>query len=270
MALSRSKEKLLGRLKNRRMREREGLVLVEGRRAAGEVAKSGVPLRFALVASDFAESSNENADLVRRMEAAGAEVESVAEDVLAGLSDTESPQGILVVCAEPEFSPDALVDDPDARLLVLDGVQDPGNVGTLIRAARAFASTGVVALDGTADPWNPKAVRAAVGSSFHVPVVRARWDDLSHSMIDGRPGLLVADAGGMDVAGAGSEPPWALVIGSEASGARPAIRDRADQLVAVPMPGGAESLNAAMAGSILLHVLTRRNERAFDQGMGAE
>ncbi len=256
MPLSRAKEKLVGRLRNSRMRSREELVLVEGPRTAGDVLDAGGGVRFALVTPSFRESGEGEA-LMERLRMLGAAVEDVEEAELAGLSDTESPQGVLLVCEEPRITMDDLLERNTRRFLLLDGVQDPGNVGTLIRAARAFALDGVVALDGTVDPWNPKAVRASAGSCFHIGVVKASWSDVVSRLDAAGVHVLVAEAGGTDVMGLAPPSAWALVVGNEGRGAREEVRGVADAVVTVPMPGGAESLNAGVAGAILLHALTR-------------
>ena len=256
MELSRRRERLLGRLRSARTRAREGLVLVEGLRTCREALRSPAEARFAVCAPGLREGGEgaEGPELVAELEAAGVPVEWVGDEELAALSDTETPQGCLLVCAEPTADAGAMVGE-EARLLVLDGVQDPGNVGTLIRTAWAFAAGGVVALDGTADPWSPKAVRASAGGAFHVPLLRGPWEEWRERATGLR--LLVADAGGEDVASVDASPPWALVVGNEARGARPGVREAAHARVALPMAGGAESLNVAMAGSILLYVLGR-------------
>lgn len=237
------------------MREREGLVLVEGLRTCREALRSAVEVRFAVVAPGL-EETEEGAMLFRELEAAGVELHRVDAAALSALSDTETPQGCLLVCAEPRPPASDPAAAAEARLLVLDAVQDPGNVGTLIRAGWAFAVSAVVALDGTADPWGAKAVRASAGGCFHVPVLRTRWEEWRERAEDLR--ILVADAAGQDVAGVDAGPPWALVVGNEARGARVEVRDAAHALVALPMAGGAESLNAAVAGAILLYDLGRR------------
>lgn len=256
MPLSRAKEKLVGRLRNSRMRPREGLVLVEGPRTGSDVLDAGARIRFALVTPSF-RGSGEGKALVERLQGSGAPVESVEEDDLERISDTDSPQGVLLVCEEPRGSVDELLARAPGRFLILDGVQDPGNVGTLIRAARAFALDGVVALDGTVDPWNPKPVRAAAGSSFHIAVVKADWSEAEPLLHEAGIHILVAEADGTDVVESAPPSPWALVVGNEGRGVREEVRKVAGAVVAVPMPGGAESLNAGMAGAILLHLLAR-------------
>jgi TrmH family RNA methyltransferase len=191
------------------------------------------------------------------------EVIRLSDAELAAVSATEATQGVLAVVVEPS---DAWVDGigPDSRILLLDAVQDPGNVGTLIRTAAAFDLDGVVLLDGCVDPWNPKAVRASAGAAFRCPVALRPWTAMASLLDAAGPALWVADAAGVvpgDSVRAGG---WALVIGSEGSGARSAIRERAAGLAAVPMPGGTESLNAAVAGSILVYEFTR-----VERGLGS-
>lgn len=267
MALSKRKEKLIGRLRRRRTRPREGQVLVEGLNTVEEAVDAGVEIRFAVVEPGLREFER-GRRLLERLEALEVPLERVDGDVLARLSDTETPRGLLLVCREPAHTLSSVLDGSGGRALVLDAVQDPGNLGTLVRAARAFALDGVVALDGTVDPWNPKAVRSAAGSSFRIPVVKAPWSDVEPALSGRGVKLLAAEAGGRDVAGVEVAPPWALAVGNEGAGPRAALRAAAKTRVSVPMPGGAESLNAGVAGSILLYALARpgaegaRNTRA--------
>ena len=134
-------------------------------------------------------------------------------------------------------------------------------MGTLVRAAVAFGLGGTVVLDGTADPFSAKAVRAAAGATFRAPVLRDTWDRIG-TELRGRGPLLVGDMSGGDIGDTkevGGE--WALVVGSEAAGPRAAVRSAATGTVAVPMAGGVASLNAGVAGAILLYVLTREGRR---------
>jgi len=160
---------------------------------------------------------------------------------------------VVMVLPEPRSGDGPL---PPGPLLVLDGVQDPGNVGTLVRAAAAFGAAGVLALDGTVDPFNPKAVRAAAGAIFRTPVLRTSWEHVDAELRTRGP-VLVADMSGRDVATLRPIGSWTLVVGSEASGPRAAVRAAATDNVAIPMRGGVESLNAGVAGAILLYALTQ-------------
>ncbi len=173
------------------------------------------------------------------------------------LADTETPQGLLAVFEEPPHDLASLAPPPaGARYLVLDALQDPGNVGTLLRTAAAFGVTAALLLDGTADPWSPKAVRAAAGELFRLPVVRTRWDKARGWLEAHEVAMLVADGAGQDLRTVPLPPaPLALLVGNEGAGPRPEVRDAAHTLLALPLGRGVESLNAAMAGSILLWAL---------------
>lgn len=268
MALSRRREALLGRLGRRRTREREGLFLVEGVRGAGEaLAAAGADppgIRFAVCSPRLREREG-GPEVVAALGDAGVEVEWVDDATLAASADTETPQGVLLVCTEPRGGlddlvpahPDSLPDTgPEGGLLLLDGVQDPGNAGTLIRVAAAFGLPGVVALEGTVDPWNPKTVRAAAGGLFATRVRTAGWGEASELVERRGMELLAARPRGRDVAEVRPSGPWALVVGNEGRGVRPSIAEAAEA-VAVPMHSGAESLNVGVAGAILLYALTR-------------
>jgi RNA methyltransferase, TrmH family len=255
--LSQRAKRLVERLKTRRGRSREGLVLVEGIRAVGTALDGGAVARFAVTSPRLMESDS-GAALADRLRHLRIDVRHVDDAELAALSDTEAPQGVLLVCEERSASLDGL---EAGRWLVLDAVQDPGNAGTLLRAAVAFGANGVVALDGTVDLWGAKAVRASAGLVFHVPVARTDAAALIDRCAGVGIAVLVADAAGDDVAGddiidreAGGS--WALVMGNEGSGVREEIAAVASRRVAVPMRGPAESLNVGIAGSLLLFALT--------------
>lgn len=258
--LSQRATRLVERLKTRRGRSREGLVLVEGIRAVGTALDGGAAVRFAVTSPRLMESDG-GAVLADRLRQLRIDMRHVDDAELAALSDTEAPQGVLLVCEERSAS---LHELETGRWLVLDAVQDPGNAGTLLRAAVAFGADGVVALDGTVDLWGAKAVRASAGLVFHVPVVRADAAGLIGRCAGAGVAILVADAAGDDVAGgdvigraAGGR--WALVMGNEGSGVREEISAAASRRVAVPMRGPAESLNVGIAGSVLLFALTGEN-----------
>ncbi len=254
--LSAAKARLLGRLARPRQREREGRFLVEGVRAVEEVLDSSLDVVFAVISPALRRTERGRA-LRQALDSAGVALTEVPDSELVALSATESPQGIVLVCEEPRTTL-ADLGAQSGSFLVLDGIQDPGNAGTLIRTGRAFGLAGVVCLDGTVDPWNPKAVRAGAGAGTRIPVVRARWRDFAAWSGDLSLPVLVADARGADVERTDPGSRWALVVGSEGDGPRPEAFEVASGRVAVPMRGGAESLNAAVAGAILLYALTRR------------
>jgi TrmH family RNA methyltransferase len=231
---------------------------VEGIRGGLDLlaGESRLKLRFALI-SPRLEDTELGRELRDGLEGTGVPVEEASDQELENLSGTERTQGVLLVAWEPP-DPDLLGGRGGAqRLLILDGIQDPGNVGTLIRAAFAFGMEGVITLDGTVDPYNAKVVRAAAGALANVPVARMRWDETADDLDAAGIPILVADPAGEDVRGMDLPPPWALVIGNEGAGPRPEVKRRAHRTLGIRMAPGADSLNAGVAGAILLFALSR-------------
>ena len=252
---STSQRLLIERLKSRKGRPREGLVLAEGLRCVQEVLSAGASVRFA-VRSPRLLGTEAGRTLAADILELGVPTDEVADRVLDRMAATAHPQGLLVVCEEPELS--RLPDAEEGRILILDRIQDPGNLGTLVRASRAFGISTVVALDGSVDPWNPKAVRASAGACFRVPVVRAPWSEVGPWLARLNVEVLAGDSGGQDVGGFDSESPWALAVGNEGSGLRPEVSESAAHRISVPTMPDVDSLNVGVAGSILLYVLTTR------------
>jgi len=254
--LSQRRAALISRLRVAKTRDVEGAVLVEGVRAVSEALDAGVAVRFAAT-SPRLETTLEGRTLAKRLEAL--DLAHVGDDELAKLSDTEHSQGVLLVAAEPDGGLGLI--RQGGRYLVLDGVQDPGNAGTLVRAAVAFGLDAVLCVDGTVDPWIPKTVRASAGMMFRVGVVRAQAVEVVERLRDASVPILVADAKGDDPREQHDRRGFALVVGNEGAGVGAGLAAEADAVVAVRMQGPAESLNVAMAGSILLHALTREGAR---------
>src|SRR5213594_86155 len=157
-------------LQRRKARGRRGLALIEGVRHVEEALAAGVAFKGALVAPDLARTARGTA-LVAELHGHGVAVEEVGAGIFAQLADTETPQGIVAVIEPRRWSAGDFTPSPGAVALVIDGVQDPGNVGTLIRTAHALGAAGTIVLRGTADVNSPKALRAAMGASFRHPVV---------------------------------------------------------------------------------------------------
>ncbi|HEX6038154.1 RNA methyltransferase [Longimicrobium sp.] len=255
--LTRREERLLRSLRQRKARESEGLFLAEGVRAVEDLLASPLPVRLAVAASSLGDTPRGQA-LTDALFRKRVPLHDIADRELAELADTETPQGILAVAPIPRVGLDALrveAHDP-AVVLVLDAVQDPGNFGTLARTAEALGAVGLVALPGTVDPWNPKSVRAAMGSTFRLPVVEVGWDELAPWLAANDVTTLAAVVGGEPL---GEPRPRraALVLGNEGAGVGDETRARAHRGVGIPLRGRAESLNVAAAGAILLHELLR-------------
>ena len=256
--LSRAEEKLVRNLQRRRVRESEGLFLAEGVRVVEELLSAGLVLRLVLLSPSL-EDSGRGSALARQLDSLP-EARAVDESTLRALADTRSTQGVLAVAEVPTRGLADAAPRGGAVALVLDGVQDPGNLGTLARSAAAFGCDLVVCLPGTVDPWNPKAVRASAGTLFRLPVVRADLGSLTGWLDRHGFELLGAEADGESVAGVVTSQRIALAVGNEGAGLSAGVRERCHHLVSVPMRGGTESLNVAMAGGVLLYELTRGRE----------
>ena len=252
---SKNKTLLIERLKTRKGRPREGLVLVEGVRCVREALAADLEARFA-VRSPRLLGGEAGRALAAELSGRGVPVDELDDADLDRLADTEHPQGVLLVCEEAKRRLPDLPSPAGRGIVILDGIQDPGNLGTLVRAARTFGVTVAVALDGSVDPWNAKAVRASAGACFHMDLVRAPWAELGPWLESRSVELLAADPDGRDVGEVEPSAPWALAVGNEGAGLRPEIIASAAHRIAIPMAAGADSLNAGVAGSILLYVLT--------------
>lgn len=242
-------------LQRRKARERRGLIVAEGARLVRDALESGATVTGILVSDDVGPAVQAVVGPARDR---GVVVEVVPRGEFDQLADTETPSGVLAVV---EWAPRELPELPPASgpLLVLDGVQDPGNVGSMIRTAFALGAWATVALDGTADVRSPKASRGSMGALFRHPVVMVSFEQFVAWGRERSLYYLVAAMDGQSVRRSrrGGEPPVALVVGSEGHGARPGWYTVGARRVAIPMKQGAESLNAAVAAGILLYELTR-------------
>jgi TrmH family RNA methyltransferase len=183
-------------------------------------------------------------------------------DVFSSAVATEQPQGIAALVHPPVFSADTILLVPAPLILVLAGLQDPGNVGTLLRSAEAFAATGVLLLPGTASPWNPKALRASAGSAFRVPAINATEAEALNLFAQHNiPAIAAVARDGTPIDAAPLAKSCALLIGNEGAGLGDSLIAAAAHRITIPMPGNVESLNAAIAGSLLLYEASRQRAR---------
>ena len=239
-------------LRRRKAREKRGLFVAEGVRAVEELVKSPFEIEGVLMAPQV-EDAPRGAALIESVRTRGLPLESVGAAEFASAAETESPQGILALARIPNVTLDEIPRADSLRLLILDAVQDPGNVGTILRTAAALGATATIALPGTVDLWNAKVVRSGMGAHFHHTAIHASWDELVAFRSARGIALWGADASGKPI---GSEPVPArlgLVVGNEGAGLTDSVRSTLDRLVSIPMSPRAESLNVAVATGILLH-----------------
>jgi TrmH family RNA methyltransferase len=187
--------------------------------------------------------------------ARGVDVTEVTRAEFDSAADTDTPQGILAIAAVPARSLDEHGTTPFVRIVVLDAVQDPGNVGTLVRTAAALGASATVALPGTVDLWNTKVVRSAMGAHFHHPALHCTWDELEQFLTRTETSLWGADARGAPLDDTAAPPRLALAVGNEGAGLSPRVRTAAARLVSLPLSPGVESLNVAVATGIFLYEL---------------
>jgi TrmH family RNA methyltransferase len=243
-------------LQRRRARERSGQFLAEGVRCVEELMAASLRLRAVIVSPGISETERGKAllDLVRTAAPERHfQLEEVSESELASISDTESPQGILVIADQPERSFGNI--SPDGVVLVLDGVQDPGNVGTILRTAQALGVSATIALPGTVDLWNPKVVRSAMGALFTHNAFHASTADTLTFLAGIEMPIWATSAAGERIGKKSGDSGLAIVVGNEAAGVSRELVAAAARTVAIPILG-VESLNVAVATGILLYAVT--------------
>lgn len=248
---------LMRDLHRRKARERRGLALAEGVRLVEEMLAAEVPCKGA-VASPVLGATPRGADLLRMLMAHGIVVEQVDDRQLAEVAATDHPQGIVVAYAPRSWSLEEVQVAPGRPLLLLDGVQDPGNVGTIARTAVAFGAAGLVTLPGTVDLTNPKVVRAAAGALFRLPHVQADIDAVRQWLWTRSIPIWATTIDGVAISDDESVGPIALVLGNEGAGISAGVLRHAGRRVGIPIRNEAESLNVAVAAGILLHRLGGR------------
>jgi len=238
---------------NRKDRRRERLFVIEGVRLVEEALRSGVALSNLLYAPEQLASTERGQALLARVETLHGAAAATPE-VIAAASDTVTPQGIVAAASWPE-----LTAQQGGIQLVLDAVQDPGNVGTLLRTAEATDVVEVFCIVGTADVYGPKVVRAAMGSHFRLPLRQdLNWDELDLLLGPADQVYITDAAGRMPYYAADWRQSSILIVGNEANGVSAAARERATKQLSIPMAGAVESLNAAIAGSVILFEAARQ------------
>ena len=245
-----SKIKLARALAGKPKERREaGAFLAEGVRLLEEAYAANVEIRFALYTDELSERGS---GLLKKLEGRGVELEKVQDELLDSLSDTETSQGILAVVNDLQ-----LVIPPSPNfVLIADQIRDPGNLGTLLRSADAAGVQAVLLPPETTDAFAPKAVRSGMGAQFRLPIRSVRWDEIQ--ALTGGLQVFLADMEGVSCWETDLRQPLVLIIGGEAEGASEQAVELANQKVKIPMSGKTESLNAAVAGSVLMFEVVRQ------------
>jgi TrmH family RNA methyltransferase len=234
----------------RRARQRDQAFVIEGARLAREVIAADHPVDVILYTEDL---DNQGRELVEQMVRLGGKPFPVSEAVMASCSDTQSPPGLLAVLPIRTL----LKPKPHKLALVVDHLADPGNLGTLLRTALAVGVEVVYLSEGCVDPHNPKVVRGAMGAHLQLPVLTT--DEKSLPLHLAGLDIWLAEAHvGRPYTEVDWRRPVALIIGGEAHGPQPAVRALAKGQVHIPMPGGSESLNAAVAAAVILFEIIRQ------------
>ncbi len=241
-------------LKRRKARERQSLFVAEGVRAVEELLESGLPIEGVLTAPQLVDIARGKA-LLDRISRSGAQTVQISELDFRSAAETESPQGVLAVARIPARSFELLKTESHMRLVVLDAVQDPGNLGTILRTCAAFGVTATVALPGTVDLWNPKVVRAAMGAHFRHVAFHSTPEQLFTFLDEHDVELIGTDMKGGNIGTFSAPGRFALVAGNEGAGLSDVVRSRVTRTVAIPIEPGVESLNVAVATGIILHQL---------------
>ncbi len=240
---------LLGRPKERRENR---VFVIEGVRLVEEALAAGWSFRFALYTPELTPRGHE---LMGKLTAAGVNLEPVSENLMQAISETETSQGILSVLDLP--APDFNLSTLDF-VLIPDSIRDPGNLGALLRTAVAAGVQTVFLPPETTDPFAPKVVRAGMGAHFRLPIHSLTWEEIRRISNSANLTLYLADMAGIPCWEIDFRAPLALIVGGEAEGASQEARKLANRQVRIPMPGGAESLNAAIAGGILMFEIVRQ------------
>lgn len=240
---------------DRKFRRETGEMVGEGGKLLGEALASGAGVHAVLTADGAAVSE----DLLHAAEQAGATLYRCPAALLAKVSNVKTPQGIVFSCARPVAGLHAL--SGARRLMVLEGLQDPGNLGTIMRTADAFALDGLILCEGCVDPTAPKVVRATMGAVFRLPTAAASLAETADFLREQQMPLYAA------ALSADSVPVTqvdlhraAVLIGNEGRGVTRQAVEQCDGQIIIPMAGRAESLNASVAAAILMYEMSRTEE----------
>ena len=234
------------------------MFVAEGVRSVEELLRSGLNVRGALVAPQLGDAPR-GAALREQLRQSKIEVADVSEKDFRSAAETDSPQGVLAIADVPRRNLDTLQVPPVCRVLLLDGLQDPGNVGTILRTAAALGARATIALPGTVDIWNPKVIRSSMGAQFHHEALHASVEDAVGFLTRNSFELWATDTAGAPLDARDAPRRLAIAVGNEGAGISSSIGAKAQRTVSLPISGDVESLNVAVAAGILLYELRQPN-----------
>jgi TrmH family RNA methyltransferase len=237
-------------LARRRTRQQEGRFVVEGTLLVEEMVRAGVRPALALYTEAWAAGLDAK-PLLPALAMAQDGAWPVSDAVLSHCSDVQTPQGVLAIVPFVHPNP------RPGLILILDGLRDPGNLGTILRSAEAAGAGQVLLAPGTVDMYNPKVVRGGMGAHFRLAAAHKDWQAIS-AQVAGQPMWLADSAGEQTYEAIDWTVPCALLVGGEAKGASQEAKSLATGRVRIPMAGGGESLNAAMAATVILFEAARQ------------
>ncbi len=246
------KLKLIRALQSRAKERRDaGAFVAEGIRLVEEAYSTSWPFRFVL----YDEVLNERgSSLVENLKSRGIDCEMVSTSLMKSLSETETPQGLLAVLNDTQLPiPDSL-----NFVLIPDQIRDPGNLGTLLRTAIAAGVQAILLPPETTDAFAPKVVRSGMGAHFHLPIHSMNWEEIEKMLQVAGLKVFIADMDGQSCWETDLRQPIALIIGGEADGVSEFARKLANTKISIPMSGNIESLNAGVAGSVLMFEVVRQ------------
>lgn len=230
---------------------------IEGLRSVEQCIKSGEKIKHIVYSPELLNEAGQ--DFIKAIESEACGIYEITGELFKDISDTDNPQGILAVVHFNEYKLEDILKDNNF-LILLDRVQDPGNLGTIIRNADAFGANGVIVTSGCVDIYNPKTIRSTMGSIFQIPIVH--MDDASEAMRTLKKQGISVISSSLDTEKYSYDidlrSDCALVIGNEASGISDEVIEASDQLVKIPMAGSAESLNVAVASGVLMYEVLRQ------------
>ena len=249
--------KYIKSLFNKKYRDIHHRFPIEGSKMVSEALESDFAVELVVLSEGY------SGDLLTQAESRGISILKVTEQVFQSMADTRSPQGVLAVLKQKESDFQQIIGQDRGLLVILDGIKDPGNLGTIIRTVDAVGGDGVILINECVDPYNPKAVRATMGSLFRIPVYPVNdaavlLDKLSEAGWH----IAASTLQGTDVfLWQGGSRKTILVIGSESHGVSQTVLDRSHSLIKVPMAGGSESLNASVAAGVMIYEIFRKGRK---------